>query len=83
MRQTLGQSAVAMRELTKYHASRLTKANKQIGGRMQSQTGNKKTFATRPGGRTWIKGTRTTFNNSRFEDLPPEMIFAEVILLEV
>jgi len=30
-----------------------------------------------------VKGTRTTFNLSRFEDLPPEMIFAEVVLLGV
>ena len=41
------------------------------------------TFTLRPGGQTWVNGMRTTFNINRFDEVPPESVFAEIILLEV
>ena len=41
------------------------------------------TFTLRPGGQTWVSGMRTSFNVNRFEDSPPEQVFAEIVLLEV
>jgi hypothetical protein len=29
------------------------------------------------------KVARSTYNNERFEDLPPEVIYAEVLMLEI
>lgn len=30
-----------------------------------------------------VTGAKSEYNKSRFEDLPPEVIFAEIVLLEV
>ena len=32
---------------------------------------------------TWVKGMRSSYNQRRFAELPPEAIYAEVILSEV
>ena len=31
----------------------------------------------------FTQNNRSTFNTNRFEDLPPEIVFAEVLLLEI